>query len=80
MLMGYKGNSPMDSGFMYCPYIPLQMLPTITDPESFQPRKGLITRYGKAAVSPESRFYRVIRFVGGVSNFMSKPHGIVNRA
>jgi len=64
ILMGYKGNSPMDAGYVYAPYIPLQGLPKIVDPETFQPRKGLITRYGKAAITPESRFYRIIRFVG----------------
>jgi len=64
IMMGYKGASPMDSGYIYAPYIPLQMLPTITDPETFQPRKGLLTRYGKAAVTPEARFYRIIRLVG----------------
>jgi len=62
--MGYKGSGPMDSGFIYCPYIPLQQLPTITDPESFQPRKGILTRYGKVAIQPASRFFRVIRVVG----------------
>ena len=64
ILMGYKGNSPMDAGYVYAPYIPLQGLPKVVDPATFQPRKGLITRYGKAAISPEARFYRVIRFVG----------------
>ena len=64
ILMGYKGSGPMDGGFIYAPYIPFQALPTITDPESFQPRKGILTRYGKAAVSPASRFYRIIRIVG----------------
>jgi hypothetical protein len=64
ILMGYKGSSPMDGGFIYAPYIPFQALPTITDPESFQPRKGILTRYGKVAVAPASRFYRVIRMVG----------------
>ena len=64
ILMGYKGGSPMDGGFIYAPYIPFQALPTITDPESFQPRKGILTRYGKVAVAPTSRFYRVIRIVG----------------
>lgn len=64
ILMGYKGDSPMDAGYVYAPYIPLQGLPKIVDPETFQPRKGLITRYGKAAITPESRFYRIIRFVG----------------
>ena len=73
VLMGYKGSSPMDSGYVYSPYIPLQMLPTITDPETFQPRKGLITRYGKSVVSPESRFYRIIRLVGAGDNFMLNP-------
>ena len=73
ILMGYKGSSPMDSGFVYAPYIPLQMLPTITDPETFQPRKGLLTRYGKAVVTPESRFFRIIRIVGAGDNFLFRP-------
>jgi len=75
LLIGYKGASSMDSGFIYCPYVPLQMLPTITDPETFQPRKGLITRYGKVAVSPESRFYRVIRIIGANANYLTAPFG-----
>ena len=79
ILMGYKGNSPMDSGFVYCPYIPLQMLPTITDPETFQPRKGLLTRYGKAEITPASRFYRIIRLVGADSNYMLKPFAQATR-
>lgn len=76
MLMGYKGSSPMDAGFVYSPYIPLQMLPTITDPETFQPRKGLLTRYGKTAVTPESRFFRVIRIIGAGSNFLFRPGAV----
>ena len=77
IMMGYKGASPMDSGYIYSPYIPLQMLPTITDPDTFQPRKGLLTRYGKTAVSPESRFYRIIRLMGAESNFMHKPFATI---
>ncbi len=76
ILMGYKGSSPMDAGFVYSPYIPLQMLPTITDPETFQPRKGLLTRYGKAAVTPESRFFRIIRIIGAGSNFLFRPGAV----
>lgn len=75
ILIGYKGANPMDSGFVYAPYIPLQQLPTITDPESFQPRKGILTRYGKAAVTPESRFYRVVRVVGPTANYLFQPFG-----
>jgi len=73
IMIGYRGASPMDSGFVYCPYIPLQQLPTITDPQTFQPRKGILTRYGKAAVTPESRFYRIIRLVGATANFLYQP-------
>ena len=73
IMIGYKGTGPMDAGFVYCPYIPLQQLPTITDPQTFQPRKGILTRYGKAAVSPESRFYRIIRLIGANANFMFQP-------
>ena len=80
ILMGYKGSSPMDAGFVYSPYIPLQMLPTITDPETFQPRKGLLTRYGKAAVTPESRFFRIIRIIGAGSNFLFRPGAVGGNA
>lgn len=73
IMIGYKGAGPMDSGYVYCPYIPLQQLPTITDPETFQPRKGILTRYGKAAVTPESRFYRIIRLVGATTDFLFPP-------
>ena len=79
ILMGYKGPGEMDTGLVYCPYVPLQMLPTITSPEDFQPRKGLITRYGKVAVSPESRFYRVIRLIGANANYLTVPFGQVTR-
>lgn len=70
IFIGYKGSGPMDAGYMYCPYIPLQQLPTVTDPATFQPRKGILTRYGKAAVAPASRFYRIIRLVGADADFM----------
>ena len=73
LLLGYKGASPMDAGFVYAPYIPLQMLPTITDPNTFQPRKGLITRYATAQINPSSRFYRIIRIVGADSRYLTTP-------
>ena len=71
IIVGYKGNSPMDAGFFYCPYIPLQPLDTVVDPETFQPRKSILTRYGKVAVQPASRFYRVIRIVGLGNDFLT---------
>lgn len=79
ILMGYKGGNEMESGLIYCPYIPVQMLPTIVNPEDFQPRKGLLTRYGKVAITPEARFYRVIRLIGAASNYLTVPFGQVTR-
>ncbi len=73
IIVGYNGTNPMDAGFIYCPYIPLMPLQTITDPETFQPRKGIMTRYGKVAVAPASRFYRVIRLIGAGSSYLTKP-------
>ena len=75
ILMGYKGAGPMDAGFIYCPYIPIELLPNVIDPETFQPRKGIMTRYGKVAIAPESRFYRVIRVVGPTANYLIQPFG-----
>lgn len=72
IIVGYKGNGPMDAGFFYCPYIPIMSLETVTDPETFQPRKGILTRYGKVAIQPASRFYRVIRLIGTGSDFITK--------
>jgi hypothetical protein len=73
IMMGYKGGSPLDGGFVYCPYIPIEALPTITDPETFQPRKGILTRYAKAAIQPAHRFYRVIRLIGPAANYLYLP-------
>ena len=73
ILMGYKGSNAMDAGYIYAPYIPLQQLPTVVDPETFQPRKGLLTRYGKVQIEPMNRFYRIIRVVGPTANFLFSP-------
>ena len=71
IIVGYKGANAMDAGFFYCPYIPVQPLDTVVDPETFQPRKGILTRYGKVAVQPASRFYRVIRLIGAGSDYLT---------
>jgi len=73
ILIGYKGANAMDSGYCYCPYIPLQQLPTIVDPETFQPRKGILTRYGKVTIEPYNRFYRIVRIIGPTSNYLFSP-------
>jgi len=45
---GYKGTSPYDAGFFYCPYVPLQMVRAVGE-QTFQPKIGFKTRYGMAA-------------------------------
>lgn len=75
ILMGYNGTQGgiADTGYVYCPYIPLMQLPTITDPETFQPRKGVMTRYASAGIQPMNRYYRVIRVIGSSSNYLYNP-------
>ena len=50
LLVGRKGNSFLESGYVYAPYVPLQVTPTILDPDTFKPRKGVMTRYAKEMV------------------------------
>jgi hypothetical protein len=53
ILVGRKGGSFLESGYVYAPYVPLQSTPTIFDPDTFTPRKAVLTRYGKAMVRPD---------------------------
>ena len=53
ILVGRKGGSFLESGYVYAPYVPLQVTPTIFDPDTFVPRKAVMTRYGKKMVRPD---------------------------
>jgi hypothetical protein len=53
ILMGFKGSQFLETGAVFAPYIPLIMTPLVYDPETFVPRKGLLTRYAKKMVRPE---------------------------
>jgi len=53
ILVGRKGSSFLESGYVYAPYVPLQMTPTIFGVEDFVPRKGVMTRYAKKMVRPD---------------------------
>ena len=53
ILVGRRGNSFLESGYVYAPYVPLQTTPTIFGPEDFVPRKGVMTRYAKKMVRPD---------------------------
>ena len=58
ILVGYKGGSYLETGFVYAPYVPLIVTPTIFQPDDFTPRKGVMTRYGKKMVRAD--FYGTV--------------------
>lgn len=58
ILVGYKGGSFLETGYVYAPYVPLIVTPTIYAPEDFTPRKGVMTRYAKKLV--RSDFYGTV--------------------
>ena len=66
VLLGHKGSSLLDTGYVYAPYVPLQLTPTMYNPFNFTPIKGIMTRYAKKMVN--NRFYGVIK-VDGVRTF-----------
>ncbi len=66
VLIGHKGTSLLDTGYIYAPYVPLQLTPTMYNPFNFTPIKGIMTRYAKKMVN--SRFYGRIT-VDGVRTF-----------
>jgi len=53
ILMGFRGGQFLEAGAVFAPYIPLIMTPMVYDPDTFTPRKGLLTRYAKKVVRPE---------------------------
>tara|TARA_S200002703_G_scaffold4469_1_gene5723 strand:- start:1235 stop:2950 length:1716 start_codon:yes stop_codon:yes gene_type:complete len=53
ILMGYRGSQFLETGATFAPYIPLIMTPLVYDPDTFTPRKGLLTRYAKKMIRPE---------------------------
>jgi hypothetical protein len=66
VLLGHKGTSLLDTGYVYAPYVPLQLTPTMYNPFNFTPIKGIMTRYAKKMVN--NRFYGKIT-VDGVRTF-----------
>jgi len=66
IIVGHKGKSLLDTGYIYAPYVPLQLTPTMYNPFNFAPVKGIMTRYAKKVVN--NRFYAHVR-VDGVPTF-----------
>jgi hypothetical protein len=65
ILMGYRGSQFLETGAVFAPYIPLIMTPLVYDPDTFTPRKGLLTRYAKKMLRPE--FYGKI-YIDSLNN------------
>ena len=53
ILLGYRGSQFLETGAVYDPYVPLMMTPLVYDPDTFTPRKGIMTRYAKKMIRPE---------------------------
>jgi len=66
VIIGHKGKSLLDTGYIYAPYVPMQLTPTMYNPFNFVPVKGIMTRYAKKMVN--NRFYGHIR-VDGLRTF-----------
>lgn len=66
VLIGHKGKSLLDAGYIYAPYVPLQLTPTMYNPFNMTPIKGIMTRYAKKMVN--NRYFGVID-VKGITTF-----------
>jgi hypothetical protein len=62
IIIGHKGKSLLDTGYIYAPYVPMQLTPTIINPFNFAPVKGIMTRYAKKVVN--NRYYGHLRVDG----------------
>jgi hypothetical protein len=62
IIIGHKGKSLLDTGYIYAPYVPMQLTPTIINPFNFAPVKGIMTRYAKKMVN--NRYYGHVRVDG----------------
>ena len=62
IIIGHKGKSLLDTGYIYAPYVPMALTPTLYNPFNMAPVKGIMTRYAKKMVN--NRFYGAVRVDG----------------
>lgn len=55
LLVGHKGSSILESGYIYAPYVPMQLTPVMYNPFDFKPIRGIMTRYAKKFIL--NRYY-----------------------
>jgi hypothetical protein len=70
IIIGHKGKSLLDTGYIYAPYIPLTLTPTMYNPFNAAPVKLIMTRYAKKMVN--NRFYGGLRVDGVVQYKLKK--------
>ena len=73
ILVGRIGSSFLESGYVYAPYVPLQVTPTIFGVEDFVPRKGVMTRYAKKMVRPDMYGLVIVRGLLGEAGSTGAP-------
>lgn len=66
VLIGHKGTSILETGYIYAPYVPMQLTPVMYNPFDFTPIRGIMTRYAKKMVL--NRYYGRI-FCDGLQTF-----------
>jgi hypothetical protein len=62
LIMGHHGTSLLDTGYIYAPYVPMALTPTMYNPFNFAPIKGICTRYAKKLVN--NKYYGAIQVDG----------------
>jgi hypothetical protein len=66
VLLGYKGQTETDAAAYYCPYIPLQAIGPVIDPNTFENVVAFVTRYGYLELTNTSNS------LGNAADFLSK--------
>jgi len=66
ILIGHKGTSILETGYIYAPYVPMQLTPVMYNPFDFTPIRGIMTRYAKKMVL--NRYYGRI-YCDGLQTF-----------
>ena len=62
LIMGHHGTSLLDTGYIYAPYVPMALTPTMYNPFNFAPVKGICTRYAKKLVN--NKYYGAVQVDG----------------
>lgn len=57
-LLGRKGSSFFDTGYVYCPYIEYMLSPVVLEQQDFNPRRQIASRFGTQMLN--NKFYSVV--------------------